>query len=114
MLTAAELVLLRSMIDEPDASGGWTDERLSDLADVTENPDGTVNLTAVAAAVWDAKAASYATLNDVTESGSSRRLSQTFDQAQKMALHFRGQSAAVVAQQETRMQSHRIVRPTRG
>lgn len=114
MLTAAELVLLRGMIDEPDETGGWTDERLNDLSELFENPDGSPDLAAIAAAVWDAKAASYATLNDVTESGSSRRLSQTFDQAQKMALHFRNQSVAARAEREMRMQSHKIVRPTRG
>jgi hypothetical protein len=40
---------------------------------------------AAAAAVWREKAASYASLVDTTESGSSRRLSQLWSQALGMA-----------------------------
>jgi hypothetical protein len=57
----------------------YTDEYLSALID----EQGSVELAAVT--IWRIKAAQTAGFVDVTESGSSRKLSQLTDQALKMA-----------------------------
>jgi len=88
MATVEELARLRDMVGEPDQEDGWTDERLESFLARTLNANGTVNLRAAAAEVWGAKAAQLAELVDVTEASSSRRNSQVFDHAQKMALQY--------------------------
>lgn len=103
------------MVNELDDTGGWTDEKLTEVLDRTENADGSVNLRKAASQIWEAKAASIATLNDVAESGSSRRLSQTFDHFMKMAaLYGSGSTDLVAAELASRPVSQKIVRPTRG
>lgn len=115
MATPAELAQLRDMINELDDSHGWTDEKLTEVLDRTENTDGTVNLRKAASEIWEAKAGGLTTLNDVAESGSSRRLSQSFDHALKMAALFGSSDEdAVAADLASRPQSQKIVRPTRG
>lgn len=115
MATPAELARLRQLIDELDPAGEWPDELLETILDETQNADGTVNLRKAAAEVWEAKTAVFISLVDVTESGSSRRMSQAFDHAQKMALMFRGTSEdPSLADLVSRPQSQKIVRPSRG
>lgn len=80
MATQEEIEQLRRMTDVDDGDDVYTEEVLSTYID---NLAG--NLTAVAAAIWAEKAASYAGLVDVTESGSSRRLSQLHTAALTMA-----------------------------
>lgn len=113
MATVEELARLRDMIAEPDQADGWTDERLESFITRTLNANGSVNLRAAAAEVWGAKAAELAELVDVTESSSSRRNSQYFDHAQKMAASY---ASAVTDPTSTvgRMRSIAITRPTRG
>lgn len=114
MATVQELARLRDMIAEPDGAEGWDDARLESFIANTLNTNGTVNLRAAAAEVWGAKAASLAELVDVTESSSSRRNSQVFEHARKMADSYAAGvvDPAVVASQRTRSVAMR--RPTRG
>jgi hypothetical protein len=113
MATVAELARLRDMINEPDSEEGWMDERLETYIAQTVNANGSLNLRAAAAAIWEAKAAEAAALVDVTESASSRRNSQFFEHAQKMAAQY-GVPVTDPTSPSTRMRSLRIVRPTRG
>lgn len=91
MATPAEIARLRRLIGEPNDTAPWTD---AVLADIIDNAD---DLDLAALEVWEAKAASAASLVDTAESGSSRRLSQMHDQALKMVAHYR-QSTAVTDQ----------------
>lgn len=84
MATAAEVSALRLLIAEPDDSNGWTDEKLSGLLDAGESAN------TVASGIWTSKAATYASLVDVSESGSSRKLSDMHRQALSMSDHFGG------------------------
>lgn len=113
--TVAELAQLRDMIDEPDLEGGWSDERLELFIENNRNTNGSTNLRQAAWRIWETKAAESSELVDVTESSSSRRNSQAFEHALKMANQFAVTSAdpAVTALAD-RPRSTRIVRPTRG
>jgi len=82
MATAVEVSELRGLIAEPDESNGWTDEKLSSLIDAGDT------LNTVAASIWTTKAATFATLVNVSESGSSRNLSDLHKQALSMSQHF--------------------------
>jgi hypothetical protein len=82
--TEAEIAQLRDLIAEPDGSNGWTDEKISDYIDRALSVNG------AASAVWGAKAAGYATAVDVSESGSSRKLSDLFSNAIKLRDFYKG------------------------
>ena len=114
MATAAELARLRRIIDEPDNSNGWTDEKLEEIFAQTANKDGSLNFRAAAREVWEGKAASLAALVDVSESSSSRRNSQYFDHAQKMVAAYSDATDPAVVAAQTRPRSTKMVRPTRG
>lgn len=79
MATAAAILELRDAIGEPDDSNGWTDERLGDILDTLTTVD------ASAISVWTTKAAQFSQLVDVSESGSSRKLSDLYKNALAMA-----------------------------
>lgn len=78
MATPDEIAAFRLVIGEP-GSEVYTDQLLSDRLDVAESTN------ALAAEVWREKAARYASLVDMQEGTSSRKLSQMYDQASKMA-----------------------------
>lgn len=84
MATAAEIAALRLLVNEPDDSNGWSDERLEALIDAGDSTN------AIASGIWTAKAATFTTLVDVSESGSSRKLSDLHKQALAMATYFGG------------------------
>ena len=114
MATVEELVQLRDMVDEPDLEGGWTDERLELFIENSRNTDGSTNLRRAAGRVWEAKAAEASNLTDVTESASSRRNSQVFEHALKMASQFTETATdPTLAALAQRPRSTKIVRPTR-
>lgn len=73
---------VRERVAEPDDSNGWSDERLARAI------DGTTTLNAAAARVWSEKAATFAELVDVSESGSSRKLSDLRKNALEMSAHY--------------------------
>jgi hypothetical protein len=83
MATADEIAALRLLIAEPNNVDPWTDAVLGEIIDAVDN-----DLDAAAYQSWITKAASYASLVDVTESGSSRKLSQLQEQALRMATKF--------------------------
>lgn len=111
-LTADQLAELRLMIDEADSSGGWSDETLLALAEPPA-ADGTYDLRAVAARVWEMKAAKFVELASVSESGSSRALGEIFSHAKQMADYFK-KPATETPSTATAPRSMRIVRPARG
>lgn len=113
MATVAELARLRDMINEPDDTDGWTDERLNDILVYTAYANGSLNLRRAASTVWEAKAAGLAELVDVTEASSSRRNSQVFDHAQKMAAQY-GDAVTDPTSTVGRSRSIAMRRPTRG
>jgi hypothetical protein len=96
MATSEEIAALRLLIDEP-SSTFYTDQMLASLVDQAES-----NLNAAASDIWQQKAARFSTLVDITESGSSRKMSNLYSNALAMAKHFADESAEVVA--ETTMQ----------
>lgn len=65
----------------------YTDDYLSSLLD-------SLGFELAATQLWTEKAASYAGMVDVTESGSSRRMSQLADNALKMAQSFNQSTSA--------------------
>lgn len=91
MATAANIERLRSFVDEPIETDDWPDIKLGSFID-----DAADDLMAAAAEVWAAKASAYASLVNVSESGSSRSLGNLMDNALKMSSYYRGRSAAIV------------------
>jgi hypothetical protein len=51
--------------------------------------DAADSMNSAAIIVWEGKAASAASYVDTTESGSSRKMSQVYDQALRMVAHYR-------------------------
>jgi hypothetical protein len=92
MATVEQVAELRRLINEPDDTNGWTDEILDDLIDAN------ATLNASAKAVWVAKASTYSTLVDVSESGSSRKLGDLYKNALAMAKMFGDQDDEDVAE----------------
>jgi len=86
-LTVTEAILvaqLRELTGITDTTDPHTDEQM--LARITL--DGSAE--EAAAVIWTSKAASYATLTDVNEGASSRKLSQLHGNALTMAATIRG------------------------
>lgn len=77
MATVTEIATLRLYVAEPDETD-WTDEMLSGII------DSSTSLNAAAVEVWDAKAAAAANLVDISEGGSSRKMSDLVKNAQIM------------------------------
>lgn len=97
---------LRRMSGETGEDTGYSDE---DLDAVIAIADG--NLRAAAAQIWDEKAANLAGLVDVSESGSSRRLSQAHANALTMAKGYRDGDAAEELSSPARARIGTIRRP---
>lgn len=88
MASEDEIAQLRVMVSEEDDCGGWDDDRLGTII------DGTDTLEAAAAKVWYLKAGQAATLVDVSESGSSRKLSDLRKNATEMGNLYAGLAKA--------------------
>lgn len=88
MATPEEIAAFRLLIGAPDNVDPYTDEVLSDRIDAAEG-----DLNGLASSIWREKAAHYSTLVDVSESGSSRKLSDLHKNALAMAASFGGQAA---------------------
>lgn len=84
MATAEEIAAFRLLIDEADDVMPYTDAILS------ERLDSAVSTEALSAGIWREKAATYAGLVSVAESGSSRNLSDLHKNALAMAQHYAG------------------------
>lgn len=88
MATAAEVAMVRLNINEP-TQDPYTDEAIGALVDEL----GTVQ--AASAALWRAKAATYATLVDETEAGTSHAFSDMHKNALAMAKAFDANDAVL-------------------
>lgn len=107
------LAQLRRMIAEPDEANGYTDEML--LAGAEAYFDGEeYDLRAYAASIWEEKATHAADFVNVSESGSSRSLSQVFDHYMALAARFRTPVTPETPAPASGPRSMRIVRPVRG
>lgn len=84
MATAEEIAELRRMIGESLNESPWDDATIAALIDASPS----MNVAAMKS--WEQKAATYASMVDVSESGSSRRLSQLQEQALRMVAYYRG------------------------
>jgi pectin methylesterase-like acyl-CoA thioesterase len=88
MATEEQISALRLMVDEEGDCGGWDDDKLAAAIDASETLNG------AAARVWYLKAGSYANLVDVSESGSSRKLSDLHKNATEMGNLYAGLALA--------------------
>lgn len=82
MATPDEIAAFRLLIDEADDAAPYDDQSLSNRI------DGGTSVEAVARQIWLEKAASYASLVNVSESGSSRSMSDLHKNALSMAKGF--------------------------
>jgi hypothetical protein len=86
MATPTDIARVREYIAEADDSNGWTDPRIGMYID--EN----TGLYAAAADIWGVKASAYAALVDVSESGSSRRMSSLHTNAKEREAYYRSRA----------------------
>src|SRR5215510_11960890 len=93
MATADQITQVRLNTNEPDSTT-FTDLYISGLVDAFGDPGG-VNLAS--GAIWRQKAATYSELVDVSEAGASRKMSDLFANALKMADFYDGAGADEVA-----------------
>lgn len=83
MASPEEIARLRRLIGEPNNVAPYDDAYLGSVIDGSGG-----SVYAAAHGVWTDKAAEYSSLVDITEGGSSRKQSQVFENAQKMAASF--------------------------
>lgn len=88
MADAAEIAEVRDMLGSNSDSEGWTDTKIGDLLDAGDSP------VTIARKYWESRMTKRTELADVSESGSSRRLSQLFTNAAAAAAYFRGAEQA--------------------
>jgi hypothetical protein len=105
MATVESIASLRRLIDDVAAPQTYTDEYLNARLDANENPE------AIAAALWREKAAKYATLVDISESGSSRKLSDLRKAALEFAAYYDKANQDLVVVTSSRPRTRAIVRP---
>jgi hypothetical protein len=105
-MTLEDLSVLRHYADEQSDSI-YGDVFLQEVID-----RNTGDLYAAAAEVWGMKAARFAKLVNVSESGSSRSLSQKADNARSMAAFYLAQSPTAVIDQSGQTATRPIIRPT--
>lgn len=86
MATESEIAALRAAIGQPANEEPWTDAALGALIDAA---NGDLNLAAYNA--WMSKAASAASMVDISEGGSSRKMSDVHKNALAMAAVYKGQ-----------------------
>jgi hypothetical protein len=89
--TAAQITEVRGYVAQTSNTAPWDD------ATVGAYIDRTSSLYKAAEAIWAAKAAGYASLVNVSESGSSRQLGDLQSKALEMAKYYRGLAADVAA-----------------
>lgn len=104
MATPDQIAALRLLIAEPDETT-YTDADLGAALDAAEGNDD-----AVASDIWTQKAASYATMVNVSESGSSRSLGDLHKNALAMAKQFSVTAAEVTNPTQVGTRVGRLVR----
>lgn len=105
MATPEEIAELRRMIGEPDSDPPWDDTSLTALI------DGSSSMNVAAKKAWEQKAAAYASMVDVSESGSSRRLSQLQEQALRMVSYYRGLAEGEVGENDVDLTGYTYTLP---
>ena len=110
MAAIDHIARLRDLTNEP-TQDPFTDQDLLDILTALTDGDGVTDVTGAAAEVWIIKAANLSNTVDMTESGSTRRLSQQYDHALAMAKLYGagGPSSGTPVEGVTR--TRRIVRP---
>lgn len=78
----SDVFRLRRKIGDVSQSPMYTDEELEVLIDAASEVSDTMYLDIAALGIWYEKMATYASLTDIVESGSERKLSQLFKNAQ--------------------------------
>lgn len=96
---------LRPLVGETALDSEYSDERLDEL--LLEY----VSQNRAAAAIWREKAATYSDLVDVSESGSSRKMSDLLKNALAMAEQYDALAAAEVVVVPRGTRTRAIVRP---
>jgi hypothetical protein len=80
---------VRRMTDETDlANSQYTDVQIQEYIDENTTVDG-IDYNGTAASIWEEKAGYYSALVDVSESGSSRKMSDLYKNALAMAKLYR-------------------------
>jgi len=105
-MSEANVLIVREKTAEPDDTGGWTDVRIQGVLDMYEE-----DTDASAGHIWSVKAADSATYVDISENGSSRKMSDVHKNAVSMSNFYRGLAVDVVAATEGRPHTRAIVRP---
>lgn len=103
--TDEQLDQLRRMIGDEVAPNLYTD---ADLAQYLDANDG--DFTVTAGKLWREKAATFAKSVDISEAGSSRKMSDLFDNALAMAKWYEDQTAPPVVDTLAASTTRRIVR----
>ena len=83
MATTEQIAAVRDMIGEPDDTNGWTDDKIAEFIDAS------TSLRLAAGDIWASKASKFSNMVDISESGSSRKMSGLLDNALKLAKAFR-------------------------
>lgn len=94
MATQDQLDDLKRLIGDTN----FTDEELGEIIDENNG-----NLQAAASVVWESQAARYSKIVDITESGSSRKMGDLFDNAMKMAAWYKEQANPIDVSGVTRI-----------
>lgn len=112
MATSEQIALLRQLISEADESNGWTDVALGALID-RYTADGISDLDWAASEVWTQKASAVAELVDMSENGSTRKMSDVHKNFLGMASFYRRRSPGASAEDgdSPRPRTRAIVRP---
>jgi hypothetical protein len=108
MATTEEIAYVRDLIGEPDDSNGWDDAKIGRYIDQASS------LNLAAADVWTTKATTYSKMVDISESGSSRKMSGLLDNALKLSKSLRDGEVAEdndVDPLANRPRTRAIVRP---
>lgn len=88
MATNLEIAELRAETQEPDNTEPYTDTFLGELIDAH-------GVTESAYRIWKAKRNSVASLVDISEGGSSRKMSQLFDNFDKIVKGYETADASI-------------------
>lgn len=104
MATVEGIAAFRLLIDEQADKLPYTDAVLSDRLDAAASP------YALAAEIWREKAATYASLVNVSESGSSRNLSDLHKNALAMATELSGSDPSAAASSTRGVRMSRLTR----
>lgn len=81
MATPQEIVELRLEIQEPNNVAPWTDDFLTGMID-------SYGVTEAAHKIWISKRNAVADLVDISEGGSSRKMSQLYENYNKIVLRY--------------------------